>query len=44
MAAHDEVLLLMEAEATNAGSEDRSAAMGAVARIVMNLDEFVTRD
>ncbi len=44
MAAHDDVLLLMEAEATNAGSEDRSAAMGAVARIVMNLDEFVTRD
>ncbi|MEO1983901.1 MAG: PSD1 and planctomycete cytochrome C domain-containing protein [Fuerstiella sp.] len=44
MAAHDEVLLLMEDEQTKAGSEDGAAAMIAMARIVMNLDEFVTRD
>ncbi len=43
-AAHDEVLQLMEGEETVAGGENRSAAMTAVARIVMNLDEFVTRD
>ncbi|MDG1894238.1 MAG: PSD1 and planctomycete cytochrome C domain-containing protein [Fuerstiella sp.] len=43
-AAHNEVLQLMGSEKTKTGSENQSAALIAVARIVMNLDEFVTRD
>jgi hypothetical protein len=43
-AAHDEILQSMDGEKTKTGSGNRSAALIAIARIVMNLDEFVTRD
>ena len=43
-AAHDEVMRQMNGEETKTGSDDRSAALIVIARIVMNLDEFVTRD
>ena len=43
-AAHKDMLRLMEEEESPPDTDGRLAAMTAVARIVMNLDEFVTRD
>ncbi|MDG2128529.1 MAG: PSD1 and planctomycete cytochrome C domain-containing protein [Fuerstiella sp.] len=44
LAAHDEILQLIGHAENTADAEKTLAAMIAVARIVMNLDEFVTRD
>ena len=44
VAAYEDVSQLMKKEETTRDSEGASTAMIAIARIVMNLDEFVTRD
>jgi hypothetical protein len=44
VAAYQDVLHLKSGESSEDGFSDEAAAMTAVARVVMNLDEFITRD